>query len=166
MPATTLQVQAPLERLRYLRELQQRAARIKTGVARYYDDPVGFLDNSIVFLRMASSSGVLVTTTMPSLTGVLQAVIGRSTPSTLTTQTRQAPVVETFFNQQSVGIFIPNSLAASRIVALTGTVTCVPLMVNVAVLFLSLGSVCDMPYISNKFLMCINKNYNATIAMR
>ena len=47
MPATTLRVEAPLERLRYLRELQKRAARIKSGVARYYDDPVGFLDNCI-----------------------------------------------------------------------------------------------------------------------
>jgi len=47
LPATTLLVQAPLERLRYLRELQKRAAKIKKGVARYYDDPVGFLENCI-----------------------------------------------------------------------------------------------------------------------
>ena len=31
-----------LERLRYLRELQQQRAQVKTGVARYYDDPLGF----------------------------------------------------------------------------------------------------------------------------
>jgi hypothetical protein len=38
----TLQIQAPPDRLRYLLELQRKAARIKRGVARYYDDPVGF----------------------------------------------------------------------------------------------------------------------------
>ena len=47
MPATTLRVEAPLERLRYLRELQKRAAKIKAGVARYYDDPVGFAHDCI-----------------------------------------------------------------------------------------------------------------------
>jgi hypothetical protein len=47
LPATTLLVQAPLERLRYLRELQKRAARIKQGVARYYDDPLGFAHDCI-----------------------------------------------------------------------------------------------------------------------
>ena len=47
MPATTLQVQAPLERLRYLLELQKRAARIKTGAAKYYDDPAGFAADCI-----------------------------------------------------------------------------------------------------------------------
>jgi hypothetical protein len=47
LPATTLRVEAPLERLRYLRELQRRAARIKSGVARYYEDPVGFAHDCI-----------------------------------------------------------------------------------------------------------------------
>ncbi|HEX3962161.1 MAG TPA: hypothetical protein VHZ03_36955 [Trebonia sp.] len=47
MPPTIPLIQAPAERLRYLRELQQRAARIKSGVAKYYDDPLGFLDNCI-----------------------------------------------------------------------------------------------------------------------
>jgi hypothetical protein len=47
LPATTLQVQAPLERLRYLRELQKRAAKIKSGVARYYNDPVAFAHDCI-----------------------------------------------------------------------------------------------------------------------
>ena len=47
MPATTLLVQAPLERLRYLRELQKRAAKIKSGVARYYNDPAGFASDCI-----------------------------------------------------------------------------------------------------------------------
>jgi len=47
LPATTLRVEAPLERLRYLRELQKRAAKIKAGVARYYDDPVGFAHDCI-----------------------------------------------------------------------------------------------------------------------
>ena len=43
----TLQIQAPPDRLRYLLELQRRAARIKRGVARYYDDPVGFAHDCI-----------------------------------------------------------------------------------------------------------------------
>ncbi len=47
MPATTLRVEAPLERLRYLQELQRRAAKIKQGVARYYADPVGFANDCI-----------------------------------------------------------------------------------------------------------------------
>jgi hypothetical protein len=36
-----------LERLRYLKGLQAKAAKIKKGVAKYYDDPLGFLDNCI-----------------------------------------------------------------------------------------------------------------------
>jgi len=47
LPATTPRVEAPLERLRYLRELQKRAAQIKRGVARYYDDPAGFAHDCI-----------------------------------------------------------------------------------------------------------------------
>jgi hypothetical protein len=43
----TLQIQAPPDRLRYLLELQRRAARIKAGVARYYNDPVGFAHDCI-----------------------------------------------------------------------------------------------------------------------
>jgi hypothetical protein len=38
---------ASLERLRYLRSLQERASRIKHGIARYYDDPVGFARDCI-----------------------------------------------------------------------------------------------------------------------
>jgi hypothetical protein len=44
---TQSHAEARLERLRYLRDLNARAAKIKTGVARYYDDPLGFLDNCI-----------------------------------------------------------------------------------------------------------------------
>jgi hypothetical protein len=40
-------VQAPSEKLQRLRELQARAARIKSGVAKYYDDPVGFAADCI-----------------------------------------------------------------------------------------------------------------------
>jgi hypothetical protein len=40
-------VQAPPDRLRYLLELQRRAARIKHGITRYYDDPVGFARDCI-----------------------------------------------------------------------------------------------------------------------
>jgi hypothetical protein len=49
LPATTRQqvIEAPLERLRYLRELERRAARIKRGVARYYHDPVAFAADCI-----------------------------------------------------------------------------------------------------------------------
>lgn len=36
-----------LERLRYLRDLQRQAAQVKKGVARYYDDPVGFAADCI-----------------------------------------------------------------------------------------------------------------------
>jgi hypothetical protein len=43
----TLQVQAPADRLRYLLDLQRRAAKIKHGIARYYDDPVGFAHDCI-----------------------------------------------------------------------------------------------------------------------
>jgi hypothetical protein len=40
-------IQAPPDRLRYLLDLQRRASRIKKGVARYYDDPVGFAADCI-----------------------------------------------------------------------------------------------------------------------
>ena len=43
----TLRIQAPPDRLRYLLELQHRAARIKQGVARYYNDPVAFAADCI-----------------------------------------------------------------------------------------------------------------------
>ena len=41
------QIQAETDRLRYLLELEQRRARIKGGVARYYDDPLGFAADCI-----------------------------------------------------------------------------------------------------------------------
>jgi hypothetical protein len=40
-------VQAPPDRLRYLLELQRRAARIKHGITRYYDDPAAFAADCI-----------------------------------------------------------------------------------------------------------------------
>lgn len=43
----TVKVTAPPERLRYLLDLERRAARIKQGVARYYHDPVGFAHDCI-----------------------------------------------------------------------------------------------------------------------
>jgi hypothetical protein len=43
----TLQIQAHPDRLRYLLDLQRRAARIKSGVARYYDDPAAFASDCI-----------------------------------------------------------------------------------------------------------------------
>ena len=43
----TLRIQAPPDRLRYLLELERRAAKIKHGIARYYDDPVGFAHDCI-----------------------------------------------------------------------------------------------------------------------
>lgn len=45
----TPQIQAPPERLRYLLELQRRAAKIKPGVARYYHDPLAFAHDCIDF---------------------------------------------------------------------------------------------------------------------
>jgi hypothetical protein len=36
-----------LERLRYLKHLQDRAATVNVGVARYYDDPLGFAADCI-----------------------------------------------------------------------------------------------------------------------
>lgn len=43
----TPRIEAPPDRLRYLLELQRRAAKIKHGIARYYDDPVGFAHDCI-----------------------------------------------------------------------------------------------------------------------
>jgi hypothetical protein len=40
-------IQASPDRLRYLLDLQRRAARIKQGVARYYNDPVAFAADCI-----------------------------------------------------------------------------------------------------------------------
>lgn len=40
-------VQAPPDRLRYLLDLQRRAAKIKPGVARYYHDPLAFAADCI-----------------------------------------------------------------------------------------------------------------------
>ena len=36
-----------LERLRRLHDLQQQASKVKKGVARYYDDPLGFAADCI-----------------------------------------------------------------------------------------------------------------------
>ena len=47
MPPTTPLIQASPDRLRYLLELQRRAGQIKKGVARYYDDPLGFAADCI-----------------------------------------------------------------------------------------------------------------------
>jgi hypothetical protein len=47
LPPTTPLIQAPADRLRYLRDLQQRASKVKTGAARYYNDPLGFLADCI-----------------------------------------------------------------------------------------------------------------------
>jgi hypothetical protein len=47
LPPTTPLIQADPDRLRYLLELQRRASRIKKGVARYYDDPLGFAADCI-----------------------------------------------------------------------------------------------------------------------
>jgi hypothetical protein len=41
--------QARLEQLRYLRQLQGQAARVKKGVATYYDDPVAFIHDCVDF---------------------------------------------------------------------------------------------------------------------
>ena len=63
---------------------------------------------------------------MPSTATVLQAVIGLSIPAISTTQIRQAPVGETFFRKQRVGILIPTFSAAARIVAPFSICTSLP----------------------------------------
>jgi hypothetical protein len=47
LPSTIPRIEAPPDRLRYLLELQRRAEKIKQGVSRYYDDPVGFAADCI-----------------------------------------------------------------------------------------------------------------------
>lgn len=47
MPPAIPLIQAPADRLRYLLSLQRRAARIKRGVAKYYNDPLGFAADCI-----------------------------------------------------------------------------------------------------------------------
>ncbi len=58
----------------------------------------------MICLRILVNRSDWVVTTIPSLTGVLQAVMVRSIPSISTAQTRQAPVGETFCSQQRVGM--------------------------------------------------------------
>jgi hypothetical protein len=84
----------------------------------------------MIFRRISVKRGDWVVTLIPSLTGVLHAVMVRSTPSTSTAQTRQAPVGDTFCNQQSVGILIPSWAAASRMVIPFGTVMFLPSIVK------------------------------------
>ena len=40
-------LETKLERLRYLKDLQMKAATVKVGVAKYYDDPLGFAADCI-----------------------------------------------------------------------------------------------------------------------
>jgi hypothetical protein len=47
LPSTIPLIQAAPDRLRYLRDLQRRASRIKRGVAKYYDDPLAFAADCI-----------------------------------------------------------------------------------------------------------------------
>ncbi len=81
-----------------------------------------------------------VVTLIPSLTGVLQAVMGRPTPSISTAQMRQAPVGETFLSQQRVGILIPSRAAASRMVVSSSTAMFLPSIVRVTMNTLRVSS--------------------------
>src|SRR6056297_666472 len=91
--------------------------------------------SSTICLRMTARLWDWVVTTIPSLTGVLQAVMGRSTPSTSTAQIRHAPVGETFCNQHRVGMAISSFRAASRIVVAAGTLTVLPSIVKLTIYF-------------------------------
>ena len=83
--------------------------------------------------RARTTCGVFVWTTMPSATGVLHDAHMRSSPSTCTTQTRHAPIWLIFSRKHSVGILMPSSSAALRMVVPSGTETCWLSIVSVTI---------------------------------
>src|SRR5689334_24151999 len=91
----------------------------------------------MIFLRAAARFSDWVVTTIPSLTGVLQAVMLRSTPSTSTAHIRQAPVGEIFCSQQRVGMVMPSCRAASRMVVPAGTLIFLPSIVKLTIFYYS-----------------------------
>ena len=76
-------------------------------------------------------------TSIPSFTGYTQEATKLLAPLTSTTQIRQAPISLISFKKQRVGMSIPASLAASKIVEPLGAVTVMPLIFNVTVSIVS-----------------------------
>ena len=77
-------------------------------------------------LRMRSRRSLLVCTTMPSATGVVQDAGVPPRPSISTRQSRQEPNASSMSVAQSFGISIPVSIAARMIEVPSGTDTCLP----------------------------------------
>src|SRR5512147_2267690 len=95
------------------------------------------ISSRTVFLR-PSIGGVDVTTSIPSLTGVVHDVTGLGIPFTSTIQSLQPPKGVSFGCWQSVGIEILASLAASRIVAFSGVSISLPSIVTLTMTLLPL----------------------------
>src|SRR5512137_835897 len=87
--------------------------------------------NCIVALRRAFTPSESVSTRMPSVTGMLQAIsiqLSPSLPSTSTTQMRQLPAIERSLCQQKYGMKWPFASAACSTVCPGSAWTGVPLM--------------------------------------
>ncbi len=92
----------------------------------------GWSDNrssTIVRLRWCKRS-LCVLTTIPCAAGVVQELTGLGMPSISTMQSRQPPYGLSLGSWHSVGIMIPSSRAASRIVVSSATLTCISSMVR------------------------------------
>ena len=83
--------------------------------------------SSVIFLDFCTF-GVLVNTSMPSFTGYTHAATSERAPLTSTMHMRHAPIWLMSFKKQRVGMSIPASLAASRIVLPAGTSQAMPLI--------------------------------------
>ena len=81
-------------------------------------------------VRWKSVIGPLVETTMPSLTCVAHAGIGRGAPSTSTTHMRQPPYGSSLESWQSVGMNVPCRAAAWTSSSPSGALTDRPSSVN------------------------------------
>ena len=81
-------------------------------------------------VRWKSVMGPFVETTMPSLTRVAHAGIGRGAPSTSTTHIRHPPYGSSFESWQSVGMNVPWRAAAWTSSSPSGALTVRPSSVN------------------------------------
>lgn len=95
------------------------------------------ISSTLVF-RASRTRAVLVKTSMPSCTVLLQAVTRRSMPFTSTTQTRQAAISLISFKKHKVGTGMPILLVASRIVVPSGTEMGCLLIVKFTILLFAL----------------------------
>ena len=86
--------------------------------------------------RVSRASLLSVSTTIPSKTGVVQAVCTPRARSTDTTHSRHAPTLLRSGWWQRVGMRMPASRAASRMVAPSGATTRWLLMVRVMVMYM------------------------------